>query len=188
MPDRDRPAWRGRREGGRFPQAPMETVSAAVKASMLARPGKTAPRQVKEMELAGLVLQNPEIADKHGEILAQVPFSDRSLDSLRHELLNLAASGFRLENPGLETHLVRRGMADLVARLQTGRAGTGDLTDASSVGDAEDVEARFLRAAAQLRDMAELEPERQRAAERLKSEATEESWTEFQRLRGFPEN
>jgi hypothetical protein len=79
-------------------------------------------------------------------------------------------------------------MADLVARLQTGRAGTGDLTDASSVGDAEDVEARFLRAAAQLRDMAELEPERQRAAERLKSEATEESWTEFQRLRGFPEN
>jgi hypothetical protein len=166
----------------------METVSAAVKASMLARPGKTAPRQVKEMELAGLVLQNPEIADKHGEILAQLPFSDRSLDSLRHELLNLAASGFRLENPGLETHLVRRGMADLVARLNTGRAGTGDLAEASSVGDAEDVEARFLRAAAQLRDMAELEPERQRAAERLKSEATEESWTEFQRLRGFPEN
>ena len=188
MPDRDRPVWRGRREGGRCPQAPMETVSAAVKASMLARPGKTAPRQVKEMELAGLVLQNPEIADKHGEILAQLPFSDRSLDSLRRELLNLAASGFRLENPGLETHLVRRGMADLVARLNTGHGGTGDLSEASSAGDAEDVEARFLRAAAQLRDMAELEPERQRAAERLKSEATEESWTEFQRLRGFPEN
>jgi hypothetical protein len=138
------------------------------------------------MELARLLLENPGIADRHGEILAALPFSDRSLDSLRHELLNLAASGFRLENPGLETHLVRKGMADLVARLNLGRAGTSDPTEVSSVGDAEDVEARFLRAAAQLRDMAELEPERQRAAERLKSEATEESWTEFQRLRGSP--
>ena len=180
----DRNQWRGRGERGRFPQAPMETVSAAVKASMLARPGKAAPRQVKEMELASLLLQAPEIADRHGEILAALPFSDRSLDNLRRELLNLAASGFRLENPGLEAHLVRKGMADLLARLGADRH--SDLTEVSSVGDAEDVEARFLRATAQLRDMAELEPERQRAAERLKSEATEESWTEFQRLRGFP--
>jgi DNA primase len=186
MPERGRPPWRGRSERGRFPSAPMETVSAAVKASMLARSGRAAPLQVKEMELARLLLEAPEIADKHGEILAALPFSDRSLDTLRRELLNLAASGFRLENPGLETHLVRKGMADLVARLNAGRAGASDLTEVSSVGDAEDVEARFLRAAAQLRDMAELEPERQRAAERLKSEATEESWTEFQRLRGFP--
>ena len=178
----DRNQWRGRGERGRFPSAPMETVSAAVKASMLARAGNRAPLQVKEMELARLLLEDPQIADRHGEILAALPFSDRSLDSLRHELLNLAASGFRLENPGLETHLARKGMADLVARLTAGR----DLTEASSVGDAEDVEARFLRAAAQLRDMAELEPERRRAAERLKSEATEESWTEFQRLRGSP--
>jgi hypothetical protein len=161
-----------------------ETVSAAVKASMLARPGKAAPQQVKEVELARLLLEAPEIADRHGEILAALPFSDRSLDTLRRELLNLAASGFRLENPGLETHLVRKGMADLLARLGADRH--SDPAEASSVGDAEDVEARFLRAAAQLRDMAELEPERQRAAERLKSEATEESWTEFQRLRGIP--
>jgi hypothetical protein len=34
--------------------------------------------------------------------------------------------------------------------------------------------------------MAELEPERQRAAERLKNEASEESWTEYRRLRGIP--
>jgi hypothetical protein len=75
-------------------------------------------------------------------------------------------------------------MADLLARLGVDRH--SDPTEALSVGDAEDVEARFLSAAAQLRDMAELEPERQRAAERLKSEATEEGWTELQRLRGFP--
>jgi hypothetical protein len=34
--------------------------------------------------------------------------------------------------------------------------------------------------------LAELEPERQRAAERLKAEASEESWDEYRRLRGLP--
>jgi DNA primase len=178
----DRP-FRGRGERGRFPPAPVETVSAAVKASLLARSGKMAPRHAKELELAGLLLKDPEIADRHGEILAALPFSDRQLDSLRRELLNLAASGFRLENPGLENHLVRKGMAELLTRL--GR--TGGPSDMPTEGaDAEDAEARFLLAARQLHEMAELEPERQRAAERHKSEATEESWAEYHRLRGFP--
>ncbi len=180
----DRP-FRDRGERGRFPPAPLETVSAAVKTSLLARPGKAAPRHAKELELAGLLLKDPEIAERHGEILAALPFSDRQLDSLRHELLNLAASGFRLESRGLENHLIRKGMADLVTRLGHGRAGEPSDTP-SEAADAEDTEARFLLAARQLRDMVELEPERQRAAERHKSEATEESWGEFQRLRGSP--
>jgi DNA primase len=176
----DRNQWRGRGERGRFPQ-PVEGASAALKASVLARSGRAPAIQVKEGEIAQLLLREPEIADRHGEILAALPFTDRSLDSLRHELLNLAASGFRLEKRGLENHLLRKGMADLVTRFGSG--GHGDLTEASSGGaDAEDTEARFLQAAAQLRDMAELEPERQRAAERLKSEASEESWTEYRRL------
>jgi DNA primase len=176
----DRNQWRGRGERGRFPQ-PVEGASAALKASLLARSGRAPAIQVKEGEIAQLLLREPEIADRHGEILAALPFTDRSLDSLRHELLNLAASGFRLEKRGLENHLLRKGMADLVTRFGSG--GHGDLTEASSGGaDAEDTEARFLQAAAQLRDMAELEPERQRAAERLKSEASEESWTEYRRL------
>jgi DNA primase len=176
----DRNQWRGRGERGRFPQ-PVEGASAALKASLLARSGRAPAIQVKEGEIAQLLLREPEIADRHGEILAALPFTDRSLDSLRHELLNLAASGFRLEKRGLENHLLRKGMADLVTRFGSG--GHGDLAEASSGGaDAEDTEARFLQAAAQLRDMAELEPERQRAAERLKSEASEESWTEYRRL------
>jgi len=76
-------------------------------------------------------------------------------------------------------------MADLMTRLGHGRV--GEPSDVPSEGaNAEDTEAQFLLAARQLRDMAELEPERQRAAERHKNEATEESWGEFQRLRGFP--
>ena len=184
----ERKSFQGRGERPRFPAPPLETVSPAVKASMLARSGKGAARQLKEAELAAFLLKDPEIAVRQGEILAALPFSDRSLDTLRRELLNLAASGFRLENRGLENHLVRKGMAELVARLNAGR-GSGGIgsSDASTGGaDAEDTEARFLRAAAQLRDMAELEPERQRAAERHKSEATEESWADYHRLRSFP--
>jgi DNA primase len=52
----------------------------------------------------------------------------------------------------------------------------------TDVGDAEDVEARWLRAATQLREMAELDPERKRAVERFNSEATEESWSDAHRL------
>jgi DNA primase len=175
----DRSSYRGRNDRGRPP--PLEPVSAALKASLLVRSGRAPAIQVKETEIAQILLKDPEIAVRHGEILAALPFSDRSLDSLRRELLNLAASGSSLENRGLENHLVRKGMADLLARLRSD--GHPDPTETSSVGsDAEDFEARFLRAAAQLRDLAELEPERQRAAERLKSEASEESWADYRRL------
>jgi hypothetical protein len=88
----------------------------------------------------------------------------------------------------VENHLVRKGMADLVTRLKAGgREGDIGSSDRSSLGDAdaEDTEVRFLRAVSQLRDMAELGPERDRAAERHKHEASEESWDAYHRLRGY---
>jgi len=171
---------RGRRPfaGGRpMPAAPFEAVSSEVRNSLLARSGRTGARRVKEMELAALLLQHPEIAAHQGEILAGLPLSDPSLDRFRHELLNLAASGFRLENPGLENHLVRTGMAELVERLKARMVAGGDSTQSDQSAE-EDVEARWLGAARQLREIAELAPERLRAMERFKSEATEESWRE----------
>jgi DNA primase len=164
-------------------RAPVEGVSSLLKASALGRSGKAGARHVKEMELARLLLKDPEIAERQGEMLAHLPFSDRSLDTLRHELLNLAASGFRLEIQALENHLVHRGMADLVARLSAGRSGSGEPGDVPS-GD-EDAEAQFLRAASELREMAETGPERQRAAERYRAEGTAESWAEYSRLKGL---
>ena len=160
-----------------FPRGPVESVSADVKNSLLARSGRTGARRMKEMELAALLLQHPELAGRQGEILASLPLSDPSLDRFRHELLNLAASGFRLENQGLENHLVRTGMSELVERLKARMVASGDSTQADSSAE-EDVEARWLGAARQLREIAELAPERLRAMERFKSEATEESWRE----------
>ena len=162
-----------------------EAVSSAVKASLLARSGRSGARSMKEFELAALLLAEPELAGRHGELLAELPFTDRQLDSLRQQLLNLAASGSSLEKQGLENHLGRLGMAELVARLNARAVGGSDPADATDP-DAGDVDARFLKAASDLREMAEREPERARAMERFKNEGTEESWIDAQKLLGIP--
>ena len=170
------------RRPDRAGQGTAPAVSPAVKASLLARAGQAGARRVKEMELGRLLYERPSLAGQHGELLAALRVSDTLLDRLRRELLNLAASGFSLESGGLENHLVRKGMAELVARFSP-RQGEGALQPADDVaGGADDQEARFLHAAASLRDMAELEPERSRAVERFNDEPSAENWADAQRL------
>ena len=179
-----RPPSRGKDRPGRF-APPLIPVSPEVKNSLLARTGRKGAVKVKESELCRLLLEEPEIAARHGEMLAALSFSDPLLDRFRHELLNLAASGVGLECGALNNHLMRQGMADLLARLQAKGTGDSYSSDApQEAGYGLDIEARFLRAAGQLRELAELEPERARAAERFKTEATEESWQDYRRLRG----
>jgi len=89
------------RSRGRFPPAPLEGVSSAVKSSLLYVSGHAGARRMKERALAALLLAEPELAARHGELLAELPLLDASLDSLRHELLNLAASGSSLEKTGV---------------------------------------------------------------------------------------
>jgi DNA primase len=191
QPRTERPAYRQPSRDLRrqpFPARPTETVSPAVKNSLLARAGNSGARRRKEMELAEMLLEFPELALSHGEELAALPFSDRSLDRLRHVLLNLAASGSRLEKQGLENHLIRAGLGELLDRLDRhapdGHGENAGRNETSArQGDAEvDMEARWLLAAAQLHEMAEAAPERRRAMERFNSEASEESWREAHRL------
>lgn len=166
---------------------PGPAVSSEVKNSSIAKGGKSASRRIKEMELAVLTWELPAIAARHGETLAALPFEDPVLDRLRHELLNLAASGGRLETGTLENHLVRVGLTELaehLARRASGEIASATGRDDSDRGDAdaEDVEARWLRAAQQLRDIVELDPERARAVERFRNEASEENWRDVQLL------
>jgi DNA primase len=184
--ERDRPRPRDFARGGKATMR-QESVSPAVRASLLAR--GAGPRALKEQEVLALALQAPEILQRQGEILAALHFSDRSLDRLRHELLNVAASGFGLETGRLEDHLVRSGMAELVERLKARRAGNAvgqDGVAQESVerggAGADEIEVRWLHAAAQLRQIAEIDPEQRRAFERFKSEASEESWRDAQRF------
>jgi len=186
----DRPAPRRFPPGHDYRQWPVQSVSPAVKNSVLARSGTTGPRRRKEIELVQMLLEAPEIALRQGEILAALPLSDRSLDSLRRQVLDLAASGFRLEKRGLENHLIRAGLGELLERLGVlhaqGSLGgeTADIPAGADQGDAkiDDIEARWLRAAEQLREMAEIAPERTRAMERFKADGSEESWLEAHRL------
>jgi DNA primase len=189
---------RGNRGNRGVPSRQPTTISTAVKASSLARARRDtgkhvigqpamAARRLKEAEVLALLLDGPEILERRYETLAALPFHDRSLDSLRHELLNLAASGFRLETTGLEDHLVRAGMSSLLGRLKTRRTPVLDKPGHRSAenGEASDInaiETRWLEAAAQLREMAEFEAERKKALERFVSEANEESWREWHRL------
>ena len=190
-------AFKRRKSQGDFRKAPqgrakgpfkpvLETVSPAVRNSLLARTGRPGAVRMKEQEVAELLVEAPGLALRHGELLAALPFSEPLLDRLRHELLNLAASGFRLESRRLEDHFDRSGMAGLVERLRTSRVGasagrTGEDREAAG-GHADDIEARFLRAAQQLQEMTELEPERKRAMERFKQDATEDNWHNVIRL------
>jgi hypothetical protein len=158
-----------------------------VKNSLIAKAGNSGARRHKEMEIAAMLLNAPQLAVSQGEEVAALPFSDRQLDRFRHELLNLAAAGFRLEKRGLENHLIRAGLGDLLDRLgphspQSHGESSGDDHN-SGQGDADaDMEARWLLAAAQLHEMAEAAPERRRAVERFTAEASEESWREAHRL------
>ena len=188
--DRGQP-YRG--QAARGPKPPFrpqpgtaEAVSPAVKASRLARAGQANQARegalaLKEAELATLLLGQPSLALTHGEKLAELAFRDPSLDRLRHELLNLAASGSNLEKTPVLTHFVHLGMAELLARLgATPKPGTPE-----SMPE-DETEARFLRATADFRAMAEGEPERERAFRRFAAEGSEESWHEARRLLRSP--
>jgi DNA primase len=121
----------------------------------------------------------------HGELAASLPFSDPSLDRLRRELLNLAASGSSLEKPPVFTHFMTQGMAELLTRL--GASPDYAPSDSEAGPEArQETEARFVRAAGELREM-EQEPERTREFQRLGIEANEAEWlkaTEIRRASG----
>lgn len=109
-------SFRGRPPPRPQPGSP-EAVSAGVQASALVRKGALGARQAKETELGRLLVLQPEIALLEGEALAELDVLDPSLDRLRHELLNLAASGASLEKAGVQAHFARKGMAELLARF-----------------------------------------------------------------------
>ena len=145
-PDARGPAPRGPVRTARGFQGPFkprpgtpDAVGASVQGSALARAGAAQARHVAEMELGRLLAECPEIALLEGESLADLELKDPSLDRLRRELLNLAASGSSLEKAGVQTHFMRKGMADLLARF------------AGLAVEDEDPRTLFQRAVADLR-------------------------------------
>jgi DNA primase len=158
-PARAQPQRPGGKFRGDFKPRPLmgspEAVSASVQGSALVRSGQAGARQAKEMELGRLLVESPEIALAEAESLAVLDLADPSLDRLRHELLNLAASGSSLEKAGVQTHFTRKGMADLLVRF----AGSA----------VEDPHASFQRAVADLRELSGHQADARRLLDRRKA-------------------
>jgi DNA primase len=132
-----------------------ESVSPSVQGSLLVRSGRAGALHAKEMEIGRLLVESPDIALAQAESLAILDLADPSLDRLRHELLNLAASGSSLEKAGVQTHFTRKGMADLLARF----AGS----------PVDDPHASFQRAVADLRELGTSQTDARRLLERRKA-------------------
>jgi DNA primase len=177
---------RGRfREGSRAPGGPsQEAVSAAVKRSLIVVNALSGAKHQKEAHLLGLLISSPELIERYSEALAWLTFDDPQLDRIRRELLNLAASGKRLDKPAVENHLVRQGLGVLSERLKTHSVLTSDL---KGQADEQAREALWLKAKAQLADpdfsgVGDLKARRDEALQRYLDGGSEQDWDELQRL------
>ena len=156
------PARGSARTGGKYrgefkprPQpGSAEAVSAAVRENRLVRSVVAGAREAKEREIGRMLVADPAIALRHAETLAELDLSDPSLDSLRRELLNLAASGSSLEKAGVQTHFARKGMDELLQRFAP-RALHPDTVAQTAFSDPDvDLDIGFLNAAKDLRELA----------------------------------
>ena len=130
-----------------------EAVSPELRNNKLVRAGGAGTREAKEKEIGRMLVEEPAIALRHSEILAELAFLDPSLDSLRHELLNLAASGSSLEKAGVQTHFARKGMADLLVRFAPKAPHPYTVSQAASSEPDVDLDLGFLNAAKGLREL-----------------------------------
>jgi DNA primase len=115
-----RPTGAGGKYRGDFKPRPQPGTEDSVSSPGRAKAAslvQTGGRHTKEIELGQLLVESPEIVLAEAETMAILELQDPLLDRLRHELLNLAASGSSLEKAGVQAHFTRKGIADLLARF-----------------------------------------------------------------------
>jgi DNA primase len=175
----------GRGKFGQGPQ-PAQDVSAAVKRSLHVVNVLSAAKSLNERRLLALLICSPHLIDRYSEALAWLALDDPQLDRIRRELLNLAASGKKLDKAAVENHLVRQGLGVLAERLKTHSVLQSDLRGQA---DEEAREALWLRTRAQLADpdasgIGDLKARRDSALQRYLDGGANVDWDELQRLNG----
>jgi DNA primase len=169
-------------------------VSSAVKRSLHAVNAHGAARRIKERELVGLLLAAPVLIERHAELIADLNLADPKLDSLKRELLHLAASGASLERTVVESHLVRQGMGVLFGQLLNQTVVQGvvhGVAEGAFAGSNDAVhEAAWRRAMAQLHDPdqlahGDLKARRDESFKRYLDGGAHEDWDELQRVNGL---
>jgi DNA primase len=134
----------------------------------------------------GLVLLNPGLIERDAEILARVSLFDPQLDRLKDELLNLAASGIRLENTVVETHITRLGLGALADQLRN-QPSVLYIAEESGGGGLEEA---WRRSVAQIENpdfspQGELKLQRDAAFTRYLNSGADADFDEVQRLNGL---
>ena len=171
---------------GRPAPQPQDSVSAAVKRSLHVVNALSAAKNLNERRLLALLICSPHLIERYSEALAWLGLDDPQLDRIRRELLNVAASGQRLDKAAVENHLVRQGLGVLAERLQTHSVLQSDL---KGQADEDAREALWLRTRAQLADpdssgVGELKARRDQALQRYLDGGANQDWDELQRLNG----
>jgi hypothetical protein len=136
--------------------------------------------------MLGQLISTPDLIERDAEAVASLSLDDPQLDRIRRELLNLAASGKRLDNTAVENHLVRQGLGVLAERLKTQSVLQSDLR--AQAGD-QAREALWHRTRARLADpdasgVDDLKSRWAQAKQRYLDSGAQEDWDELQRLNG----
>jgi DNA primase len=165
---------------------PQQTVSAAVKRSLLVVNAASGAKHKAEERMLGQLISTPDLIERDAEAVASLSLDDPQLDRIRRELLNLAASGKRLDNTAVENHLVRQGLGVLAERLKTQSVLQSDLR--AQAGD-QAREALWHRTRARLADpdasgVDDLKSRWAQAKQRYLDSGAQEDWDELQRLNG----
>jgi DNA primase len=117
-----RPVIQARRRPGSRPM-PYDFVgrpSETLRGSALAQPGqgRKADHERRERLIIIGVVNHPALLDEFFEDFAEAEFASRTLDSLRREILDIAASQEGLDGPALRGHLRERGHESILDRLE----------------------------------------------------------------------
>ena len=179
-----RPGQNRDRRGGRdFPPPFQGNVSDAVKRSLHVVNTLSAAKNLNERRLLGLLISAPHLIERYSEALAWLALDDPQLDSIKRELLELAASGRRLDKTAVENHLVRQGLGVAAERLTTQSVLLSDLKEA----DEQAREMLWARTRAQLADpdsagAGDLKASRDEALQRYLDGGANADWEELQRV------
>jgi DNA primase len=76
-----------------------------------------APKNVQERILVATLINHPSLLSNVGEALGSLQFTDKTLDSLRREILKHEDGSFGLDSTGWESHLRSRGYSEVLNSL-----------------------------------------------------------------------
>ena len=144
-----------------------------LKQSALARGGVVSTVNQEQL-LVLTILNHPTLLEDHCEDLAVVEITDRALDKIRNEIIDIAALHAPLDRDTLRGHLDTRGLSDIARRLEEGTASKSE-TFARPDANTDEAEQGWLHLLNWHKRAADLQSELKAAERALAEEMTDEN-------------